>query len=176
VRELAEVATTGPRSEHLHLRTGEAIDLHPMDGSDAAALLEFHHQLSPETTYLRYFTPHPELSPAELEHFTHVDHVDREAIVATANGHVIAVGRYDRRPGAPDAEVAFVVADAWQRHGIGSILLRHLVDLARARGIERLTAETLSTNRPMLRTFRASGLPMATALQGGVVHVELGLT
>jgi GNAT superfamily N-acetyltransferase len=161
--------------ETVRLRTGETLELHPMEGCDAADLVDFHHRLSPETTYLRFFSPHPELSTKELDRFTHVDHADREAIVATVGNQIVGVGRYDRRPGAPDAEVAFVVADAWQRHGIGTILLDRLIGLARCRGLERLTAETLAVNRPMLATFRRSGLPMSTSLADGVVHVVLEL-
>jgi GNAT superfamily N-acetyltransferase len=161
--------------ERVRLHTGEAIELHPMQPDDAAALVDFHHRLSRETTYRRFFSPHPELSAKELDRFTHVDHLDREAIVATMGERIVGVGRYDRRPGDAEAEVAFVVADAWQRHGIGAILLERLIRLARSRGIERLTAETLPVNAPMLATFRASGLPMATSLRDGVVHVVLDL-
>jgi GNAT superfamily N-acetyltransferase len=161
--------------EQVRLRTGQTVELRPMDAADAAALVDFHHRLSPETTYLRFFNLHPELSEREVHRFTHVDHDDRDAIVATVDDQIVAVGRYDRRPGETEAEVAFVVADAWQRRGIGSVLLARLTALARRRGLERLTAETLAVNRPMLEVFRASRLPMATTLRDGVVHVALEL-
>jgi GNAT superfamily N-acetyltransferase len=161
--------------ECVRLRTGGLVELHPMQACDAAALVDFHHRLSRETTYRRFFSPHPELSAKEVDRFTHVDHRDREAIVATVGERIVGVGRYDRRPGEREAEVAFVVADAWQRHGIGSILLDRLICLARTRGIDHLTAETLPVNAPMLATFRASGLPMTTAFRDDVVHVVLDL-
>jgi GNAT superfamily N-acetyltransferase len=157
------------------LPSGEAIELHPMDPSDADALVAFHEGLSAETTCRRFFSPHPRLSQRELERFTQVDHGDREAVVATSDQRIIGVGRYDRLGGTDDAEVAFVVADAWQHHGLGQLLLDEIADRARAVGIHRLVAETLPINRPMLAVFRHAGRPMTTRLEDGVVHVTLEL-
>jgi GNAT superfamily N-acetyltransferase len=168
-------SATATAADVVQLPTGEQIELHTMDPDDAQGLLEFHRRLSSETIYLRFFTAHPELSARELDRFTHVDHLDREAVVASSQGQIVAVGRYDRRPGAHDAEVAFVVTDGWQGHGLGTTLLGRLADLARSRGIDRFTAETLATNRKMLEVFRHSGLPMSTTLTDGVVHVTLEL-
>ena len=67
-------------------------------------------------------------------------------------GIIVAGGRYVAiQPGK--AEVAFVVTDEYQGHGIGAALLRHLTLIARARGLYALFAEVLSENRPMLRVF-----------------------
>lgn len=167
--------TTCAFRERVLLPTGERVELRAMDEGDARALLEFHHGLSLKTTYFRFFSAHPELSQREVDRFTHVDHVDREAIVAMSGERIIGVGRYDRVPQTAGAEVAFVVADEWQHHGLGPVLLVHIADLARARGIHRLVAETLPTNRPMLAVFRNAGLPMTTRFEDGVVHVTLEL-
>lgn len=170
------MSTVALAPEPVALPTGERVELHLMDPADAGALVEFHEGLSNETTYLRFFSAHPRLSARELDHFTQVDHLDREALVACKDGCILAVGRYDRRCGADDAEVAFVVADAWQGHGLGSLLLRRLAELARARGVRRLTAETLAINGKMLEVFRLSGLSMTTTpCSDGVVHVVLEL-
>ena len=80
--------------------------------------------LTNETTRLRFFIPHPHLTPGEVERFTHVDHHEREALVALDGPDLIAVGRFDRLPGTDDAEVAFVVADGWQGQGVGSASAR----------------------------------------------------
>ena len=98
----------------LLLRDSTPAEIMQMHRTDAGRLVRFHHTLSPETTRLRFFTFHPELSPKEVDRFTHVDHVDREALVAVVNGEIIAVARFDRLPGGDDAEAAFVVADSWQ--------------------------------------------------------------
>src|SRR3712207_8225606 len=59
----------------------------------------------------------------DLHHFTHVDHDTRVAFVLVLGDQVIGVGRYDRYPGTDDAEVAFLIEDAHQGRGLGSVLL-----------------------------------------------------
>jgi RimJ/RimL family protein N-acetyltransferase len=162
--------------EPIELRDGTEVHLHAMGGDDAAALLRFHHRLSPETTFLRFFSVHPELSSRELERFTHVDHHDREAIVATVDEEIVGVARFDRLTGGGrDAEAAFVVADVWQGEGLGTALFDRLAARARELGVERFIAEVLPHNRRMLDLFHRSGLPVTARLQDGVVHVVLDL-
>ncbi|MEJ7584885.1 MAG: hypothetical protein WKF43_12580 [Acidimicrobiales bacterium] len=98
------------------LRDGSRVAVVPMQPTDSVRLMRFHATLSPETTYSRFFSVHPELSSKELHRFTHVDHHDREAIVALADDEIVAVARFDLL-NATDAEVAFVVADGWQGRG-----------------------------------------------------------
>ena len=106
----------------------------PIRPDDAARLVAFHRHLSPHSVYLRFFTFHPTLTDAEVARFTTVDYVDRLALVATVGDRIIAVGRFDRAPGGTEAEVAFVVADEYQHHGIGSLLLDELARAALAAG------------------------------------------
>ena len=103
---------------------GDEIVVRPIRPDDAPALVDFHEHLSAETIYLRFFSSHTHLRPAEVERFIHVDGHDRFAVVAEHGGAMVAVARYDRLKDPRTAEVAFVVADAWQHHGIGSFLLR----------------------------------------------------
>jgi len=157
------------------LRDGAAIELRPMLPSDGRRLVRFHRTLSGDTTYLRFFSFHPALTPDEVHRFTHVDHHDREAVVAMVGGEIVAVARYDRLGSTRTADVAFVVADAWQGRGLGSLLLSHLTHRARHVGIERFTAQTLAHNHRMRRVFARSGCPVVSHAGGGVVEVELDL-
>ena len=144
-------------------------------GSDGPALERFHEALSPEAQRSRFFYVHPHLSAAEIEHFTHVDHHEREAIIVTDGPDIVAVGRYDRLPGSHAAEVAFVTADDHHGRGFASLLLARLADRARAVGITQFIAQTLPENRKMLAVFTRSGLPAATAFRGGLVDVSMSL-
>src|SRR3954449_6716180 len=146
VEEVAAATTAG-----VTLRDGSTVELLAMRPEDAPRLVRFHHTLSPETIYLRFFSFHPELSAAELTRFTSVDHHEREAVVAVAGGEIVGVARFDRLADATAAEVAFVVADGWQGRGLGSALFRHLLQRARELGVTRFVAETLPHNRRMLR-------------------------
>ena len=118
----------GPDVQFERLRDGAGVDFVSMSPDDAERLVRFHHDLSPESVYLRFFTCHPELDPSELYRFTHVDHRDREAIIAVVDGEIVAVARFDRLERPTDAKVAFVVADAWQGRGLGSLLFDRIAN------------------------------------------------
>jgi acetyl coenzyme A synthetase (ADP forming)-like protein len=157
------------------LADGGTVHVRSIRSDDRERLLAFHGRLSPETVQLRFFTPHPRLSDAEIQHFTNVDGRDRAALVAVLDDQIIAVVRYERAPGTDEAEVAFVVEDAHQRRGVATLLLEHLAALARRNGITRFTAETLGHNRRMLDVFRDAGFPIQASWQDGVVHVTFPL-
>ncbi len=151
---------------------GTQYHLRPIRPDDAHRLVDFHHHLSSRSIYLRFFSFHPELSTAEVEHFTCVDYVNRLALVAEVDDRLIAVGRFDRKPGDNEAEVAFVVADEYQHHGIGTLLLDELVRAARERGISTFRAETLCENRTMLDVFHHAGFPVTSSIEYGTVTVR----
>ncbi|MDX6373829.1 MAG: hypothetical protein QOD98_2817, partial [Nocardioidaceae bacterium] len=107
--------------------------------------------------------------------FTRVDHHDRVAFVAELGGEIIAVGRYERLPNKSDAEDAFVVADAHQGRGIGSVLLEHLAAAARESGIRRFHAVVLAENNAMLRVFRDAGYETKRHIDFGEVQLEFDI-
>jgi len=148
---------------------GLSFGVRPIRPDDAERLVDFHRRLSPHSVYLRFFTFHPTLSAGEVDRFTTVDYVDRLALVATEGDRLIAVSRYDRLPGTSEAEVAFVVADEYQHHGIGTLLLDELVKAARERGVETFAAQTLAENQAMLDVFRHVGFPVTSCIEYGTV-------
>jgi RimJ/RimL family protein N-acetyltransferase len=155
------------------LPDGTEIVSRPIEPPDADALVVFHDQLSDESIRRRFFNLHRHLSPTELHRFTEVDHRQREAYVAEAGGCLIGVGRYDGAVASDCAEVAFVIADAWQGHGVGTVLLRRLADHAAGSGITTFTAEVLPDNRPMIDVFVHACEGAMSRLEGGVVHLEM---
>jgi GNAT superfamily N-acetyltransferase len=156
-------------------RIGSILHVRPIRADDGPRLLAFHRQLSPTSVYRRHFFVHPELSVAETEYFSRVDYLDRLALIAEDSGRLIAVGRYDRFPGTTEAEVAFVVADAYQHLGIGTMLLDHLAAAARPVGITTFIASTLADNRAMVDVFLHSGFPVTTSSSHGVVSVRVSI-
>lgn len=151
---------------------GTVVHVRPIRPGDASRLVDFHDHLSPTTVWRRFFTAHPHLSPREVERFTHLDYRRRLALIAEVDGELIGVGRFDRLEPGEVAEVAFVVADRWQHHGVATVLLRRLVAAARARGIHGFVAETMSDNRDMLAVFAESGFDVHHDHDLNTVHVS----
>ena len=163
----------------LTLRDGTRVRVRPILSEDTERLRAFHSHLSRDSVIFRFFRYMPELSVYDAERFTHLDYVDRMALVATLGTgdqeQILAVVRYDRI-GSESAEVAFVVADAWQGHGIASALLLQLAAYARERGIRRLLAITMSSNRRMLEVLRHCGFPASTHVEHSEDEVSLDIS
>jgi acyl-CoA synthetase (NDP forming)/GNAT superfamily N-acetyltransferase len=164
------------RAADVLLSDGATVRVRPIRPDDADRIVALHSRLSERTRYLRYFSAYPRIPPRDLERFVNVDHHAREAFVVEQGGDLIAVGRYERLGGheadhVNQAEVAFVVEDAHQSRGIGSILIEHLIAAAREEGIEAFVADVLPTNRTMLRVFSEAGFQIQRAFNDGVVHL-----
>lgn len=154
---------------------GATVHLRPIRPADAEALVRFHGGLSQRTRYLRYFSAYPRIPERDLARFVTVDHRDRVAFVAELAGEIIAVGRYERYTDTDDAEVAFVVADAHQGRGIGSVLLEHLAAAAREVGLRRFIAVVLAENTGMIRVFRDAGYETTRSVEYGEVTLEFAV-
>ncbi|MBD3914565.1 GNAT family N-acetyltransferase [Nocardioides hwasunensis] len=141
-----------------------------MQPEDRELLVDFYARVSDQSKYYRFFSPMPELSERDLDRFTTVDHRDRVALILLVAGHMIAVGRYDViRPGY--AEVAFLVEDRHQGRGIGQLLLEHLAQAGRERGVEEFVAEVLPDNQAMIHTFKDAGYQVKSAFEDGVMEL-----
>ncbi len=167
------------------LRDGATAHLRPINPDDAENLSRFHDAQSPESTYLRFFAPMPHLSARDVHRFTHVDHTDRVAFVATLGDNIVGVGRYDRLDDAGPvdgagkrdgvAEVAFNIGDQHQGRGLSSVLLEHLAAAARENGIGKFVAEVLPRNAKMLQVFRQAGYEVVSHFDDGVISLQFDL-
>src|SRR6478735_2464138 len=157
------------------LRDGTVAHVRPITPDDAEGIRHFHSLQSAESIYLRFFAPLRELSERDIYRFTHVDYRDRVALVATLDGEIIGIGRYDRiDPGS--AEVAFNISDHYQGKGIGSVMLEHLAAIAQEMGINRFVAEVLPQNRKMLTVFKEAGYEVTHHIEDGVVEVSFDIS
>jgi acetyltransferase len=149
---------------------GDDVGVHirPIEPSDKAVLAEGLRRLSDASVRLRFLSSKPSFTAAELRYLTEVDGHDHIALVAIddVSGCLIGVARCVRLEGRPDtAEMAIVVADAWQGHGIGRELAEALSAAARAAGIRRFEALVQAGNAPA----RAVARRIAARLQEGDV-------
>ncbi len=157
------------------LRDGGTLRLHPPRPSDTDAVLELLAGLSERSLYLRFHGA-PKVRPQLVEPFLEPDWLDRGALVGTLADEsgaerVVALASYARLRDPLAAEVAFVVADAHQRRGIGTRLLEQLARRAAAVGIERFVAAVVPENRPMLHVFEDAGFEVSRVLESGTVEV-----
>jgi GNAT superfamily N-acetyltransferase len=165
-----------PATDDILLRDGARLVVRPIRPIDAAALVALHARLSADTIYRRYFGARPHLSPADVDRFTRVDGRVRFALVALRGSDLVAVTRYEGRPGESSAEIAVVVDDALQHQGVGRLLLERLVDVAREAGLDTLAADVLAGNAAMLALLRTLGLPRRTDSDGETVTVLVDLS
>ena len=161
--------------EQFTLSDGRTLTLRPIRVDDEASLDSFHHRLSPDSIYCRYFSFHGELSPKELSHLTHVNYDTRLALVMEDGHDLVGVARYERYPNTSAAEVAFVVRDDYQHLGLGHHLFARLAAAAWARGVTTFIAETLCRNHDMMSVFRHGGFPMTSSVSAGEVSVRISI-
>ncbi|HEV8647674.1 MAG TPA: GNAT family N-acetyltransferase [Burkholderiales bacterium] len=162
------------------LRDGTRIVIRPIRPEDRQIEKDFVRHLSDESRYFRFFNALRDLSETALTRFTQVD-CDREmALIAVIceNGREteIGVARYAVNPDGRSCEFAIVVADAWQREGIGSKLMNSLLEAARRRGLETMEGWVLSGNTRMLALTDGLGFTIdANAGDPSLRHVVKNL-
>ena len=166
-----------PLSEKLRVGDGADIGIRPLSAGDRAAIAALFSRLSSESRHRRFLAPKHELTDRELGFFTDVDHVRHEALAAVdrRDNSVVGVARYVQYTDRPRvAEVAFEVADDWQRMGIGSALVDRLINRARTNDLDCLSARTRWENVPARVLLRRLGF-RARLSEGGEVELELAL-
>jgi RimJ/RimL family protein N-acetyltransferase len=147
--------------QDVKLRNGSYAHIRPIRPDDAPRLQELYSRLSRETAYHRFFTVMKRLPPDWAQILATVDYHRRLALVAEHDGahgvEIVGVGRYEPTDEPDTVEVAFVVQDGWQNQGLGTILVREVLDAADARGMLRFRAYVLADNRRMLDLIRRFG-------------------
>ncbi|MGD0435274.1 MAG: bifunctional acetate--CoA ligase family protein/GNAT family N-acetyltransferase [Bryobacteraceae bacterium] len=148
------------------LGDGSEINIRPIRPEDEPLLVNFHHTLSERSVYLRYFHWMKLEQRTEHERLTRMCFIDYDrqmAFVAersdpvTGERQIVAVGRLVKSHPADEAELAIIVSDKFHRRGIGTEIVRQLVDFARAEKLSRITATVLFENRAMQKVFEKVG-------------------
>ena len=160
------------READVALRDGSTLHVRPLRPEDRHALLSFFRGLSEDARGFRFFSPAADLDAATAL-AVDIDYRDRYGLVATRGKEPMLVGHAAYfRAGDGRAEVAFAIADELQGHGLGTILLAHLAEVAQDAGIEVFEAEVLPANHRMLEVFRESGFPVEMASEPGGIQAR----
>jgi len=161
-----------------HLRDGRPIEIRALRPDDRAEMLAAVGRTSTQSLQRRFFVPKKGFSEQELAFFLNIDFENHVALVAQIDEDgsptIVAGGRYIVvQPG--QAEIAFVVVDAYQGQGIGTILMRHLAVLACDAGLNELIAEVLPENTAMLKVFGKFGFRPSSKREPQVRHLTMRL-
>ena len=131
------------------------LQIRPIEPGDAPRLGRLLTRLSVDTIYRRFFQASVRPRPQDLAYLATVDHHEREALVALDGDEVVGVARYDFDVRTGGYEVAVVVEDAWQHHGVGRLLVNELSRRARREGITEFRATFLAENEPVRQMIRS---------------------
>jgi acetyltransferase len=164
-------------------RDGSTFLIRPIRPEDEPLLVKFHQQLTEETVYSRYFERLGLSQRTAHERLTRVcfNDYDRELdLVAEDDSggerRIVAVGRISKAHAVPECEFAILVGDPWQGRGLGSELLRRLVQIARDEQCELIWADMLASNTAMRRTAESIGFRVIDELGEPTARAELRLT
>jgi RimJ/RimL family protein N-acetyltransferase len=161
-----------------NLPDGRPVEIRALRPDDRAEMLAAIGRTSPQSLQRRFFAPKKNFSEQEMAFFLNIDFESHVALIAQIDedgrAAIVGGGRYIIvRPG--QAEIAFVVVDAYQGQGIGTILMRHLAVLARDAGLKELIAEVLPENTAMLKVFKKFGFRPGPKRDPQVAHLTLQL-
>jgi acetyltransferase len=169
--QLAQTTTIARRS----------LRLRPIRPEDAHRMTVFYAQASPEDMRLRFFMSQRTVQLSQLARFTQIDY-DREmsfiALEGDSEDGESAMAGEVRAVCDPDnlvAEFAIMVATAWQRQGLGRILLTKMIDYLRTRGTSKLTGQCLAENTGMQTLARELGFSITSGTDAGVKTLSMDL-
>ncbi len=161
-------------------RGGQTVTIRPIRAEDEPLMVDFHGRLSESAVYLRYFHVVKLARRTTHEALTRVCFVDYDremALVAERRGagpaerQILAIASLTKLSRENHGEVAVLVQDDYQRHGVGTELVRRLVEVARDEHLDRVVASTMTDNHGMCALFRRLGF--ALSIDGDEVRVEL---
>jgi GNAT superfamily N-acetyltransferase len=159
------------------LRDGRPVKIRALRPDDETGMLAAIDRTGTESLKRRFFVTKRQFSDKETAFFMNIDFVNHVALVAEIDEDggtaIVGGGRYVVVESG-QAEVAFTVVDAFQRQGIGAILVRHVVGLALAAGLKQLSADVLRDNRAMLNVLGKFGF-QTRGMDPQVVHLTLPL-
>ena len=166
-------ALTAPGCSYALLADGTTITIRRARPDDFAQVKRLHDEMSPDNLYLRFFSLSRNASEQEARRVTRDDGSLRGALLGFLGEDLVGVASYEPTGQPGTAEVAFAVADRMHHRGVATLLLEHLVSLARANGVCTFTAATLPENTAMLRVFADAGLSATRRMDDGVVELTL---
>jgi GNAT superfamily N-acetyltransferase len=171
VIRLATLAVAG--QSYALLADGTTMTIRPAGPGDFEPVKQLHEAMSPGNLYFRFFSASKASAEREARRVCLEGGPGRVALLGLLGDAVVGVASYELTTDPAAAEIALAVADDMHRHGIATLLLEHLVSLARARSVQVLVAEVLPDNYAVLRVLSDAGLAVHRRFDNGVVELSM---
>jgi len=156
---------------------GVPVRFRPIKPSDEEEMRRLFYRFSDEAVYYRYFTPLKTMTHSKMQEYVNVNYSHVMSIVGVVDEHqkgrIIAEARYVKDPHRPYGDVAFVVDEEFQGHGIATYTYKMLMRLAKERGLHGFTADVLPANKPMMRVFEKGSSEVKATLEDGVYRLTI---
>jgi GNAT superfamily N-acetyltransferase len=138
---------------HVKLLDGAPVEIRPLKAEDAALYPDCLKEITPEDLRLRYFAAMHEVSPELIDKLVHYDPQHAMAFIAIeeATGRMLGVVRLHNDPGDENAEFAIIVRSRLKGHGLGWLLMKHIIAYAKQKGLKTVRGQVLAENSTMLQ-------------------------
>jgi acetyltransferase len=166
------------------MEDGPEFTIRPIRPEDEPTMVRFHETLSERSVYLRYFhfiKLSERVAHERLSRICFIDY-DREMVLVaeyvnpdSGQPEIVAAARLSKVHGENEAEFGLIISDAFQKRGLGTELLRRLIDIGRDEGLNRITGDILTANYDMQHISEKLGFRIASTDDPGVVRAELDL-
>ena len=166
---LSAPARSGRGDRFLVLRDGSEVRTRVADPGDAPLVAALHARCSPQTRRSRFLSPTPRLAPGQLAALLGSDGTSQAVLALTTDGgSAVGLANIDR-DGTAAARFAILVEDTWQGRGLGTALLRRVVDTASGQGVHELAGVARASDIGVTRLLRRAGLrPSAEIVEGEI--------
>jgi len=171
--------------EQWTMRNGETVDIRPIRPEDEPEMVKFHESLSERTVYQRYLqllNLSQRTAHERLTRICYIDYARQMALVVertdpqSGERQIIGVGRLQGLTGVPEAEFSIVLADDFQKQGLGTKMLHRLIEIGRKEGVKVITADILSENSVMQKVAEKAGFKLTREMGDPVVGARMELT
>jgi acetyltransferase len=162
---------------HVTLLDGDTVRIRPLKPEDAALYPDFLADVTPDDLRLRFFAPMREVSPELIDRLVHYNPAHAMAFIALAepNGRMLGVVRLHDDSGGEAAEFAILVRTHLKGHGLGWLLMKHIIAFAQEKGLHAVHGQVLAENITMLKMCEELGFHVADGGEPGVKSVRLSL-
>jgi acetyltransferase len=159
------------------LPDGTKVIVRPLTPDDGALYPDFFDNVTADDLRMRLFVPVAHLTSYMIDRFTHYDPATAMALIALGqDGRMLGVARLHDDEDGRSAEFAVLVRSALKGHGLGWLLMQHIIDYARTKKLAAVRGEVLTENLTMLQMCRELGFGIADDPdEPGVKRVTLNL-